>query len=291
MTMQLYQTRGRLGAAPLFVPFFVLFGAVVFGGFHGFIHFRAPDNPIISAIALAASLSLGQSLAGLLKRGTYWSKCDNLWFMRVMGLIAGTTALYVSWAVYLTLVSAAQAEFRLFDLLQTAADPAAIWQGILATPMHSSLWRRFVGGMPPAWLPSLLWAFEALLVGAVAAFGSRPDQTLFCESCNRWADQSETLYFHRDDEDDSLTESLEQGRINGLLARDVLADPVDQNYYGLALDWCGGCGETATVVAVKNTHFVDVTDPKIEGSANELDVLTPPMVLSPSDFARLHALL
>lgn len=176
-----YKPSGAIGIAALWsYPLIGGLGAVASAAAYTLASHYIPFIYVKALLTIAFGFGILLSAGGAARVGKVRSEALNF----LLALFVSAFALYVYWVFWFFVIS---------DWEALILDPAAMW--LIASQMaEEGLWS--VRDLTPTgiWL-YLFWLMEAGIVVVVAIFGAHSalKSVAFCEKCNQWADQEESI--------------------------------------------------------------------------------------------------
>ncbi len=179
----------------------------------------------------------------------YWGKVRNLLVAGMVGAIASSFALYISWLAWI--LHLLYPERWIFNLTRPAMHPLNLWTLILSVNAKGT-W-SYEHGSPTTGLSLwIIWATEAAFVigfGALVAV-ALVKRLPFCESCNAWCTKKLALYLAPSLPPAQIKEQVESQDI-GLLDK-LPAGNKKQPHFRVDLHTCGVCHSLNTLSLVQN---------------------------------------
>ncbi len=238
---RVYTLSGKPGLSFITVPVVGLLVAPFLGAVYSYVSFHLSLSGLATILFLfLAGFGTGFSLS---VTGIF-SKCRNLRFMTLMGLLFGTLALYVSWVVFtfLLLSEILKGENVQLSMLGIFFSPQLIWD--FAREISKEGWFEIYGIIPKGALLWTLWVLEAVLLVGFSVFGARYKirNKVFCEKCGKWARKYPVLMF-KPSADPALQEMMATNRVelHTLLSTLELAEPGASSYWLFKTQYCPKC--------------------------------------------------
>jgi hypothetical protein len=158
--------------------------------------------------------------------------------------LTGLIALYANWVTFAhVLVIGSIGDVFKYEL---TTSPAWLWE--VATEVADTGWYTLFGFSVSGFVLWALWAIEALGLLLAPIFGANMTATtrVFCEKCNRWADQKDGIL--------NFTHPDAERVVSGFKAQDLtilddanIALPTDAGFFSIDAEWCKNCRETMTL--------------------------------------------
>lgn len=260
---QYYRHSGAVSGAGLILGTLgALVGVAIAAALYAVIIFYIPLAGTITFLLAAGFGGVAGFVAGLCLQ---WGKLRNGGIaFAVSGLLA-LEALYVSWAVWASLLlRSSEVAVSPWVLLE---HPGVLWS--LVNEINQVGAWSFRGFQPTGGFLWFLWGLEALIVVGLTVGVSMGILTLpFCERCERWSQLDEDVARFSDPVSDSLKSDVEAGGVDYLRA---LGKPSvkDTTWLRADLHHCGACEGLHALSLSK----VSVTEHKGERRENAQTIL------------------
>jgi hypothetical protein len=200
-------------------------------------------SPIIY-LNIAMTVFLGIFSGWVVGKALIAGKTRNTSAATLLGLVAGTFAVYVAWVVWLyVFFQRAKDDVPIFAII---TEPLAVWQTILAIN-HHGVWSLGRSSSSPVtgWMLWLVWIAEASIIVGSAVFTARSalSGATFCESCGSWCKSKYIGTFALPTDLVQLHKDLESRNFAALNALGPRAEDVPA-WLEVKADTCTGCGRT-----------------------------------------------
>ncbi len=192
-------------------------------------------------------LVLGAFCFGLVLIGSSlveFGKSRNKTVSFLFGLLTGVTALYANWITFAhVLVTDSIGE--VFDY-EITTSPAWLWE--VATEVAVTGWYSLFDIAVSGIVLWAFWTIEALglllapLIGAYTTATTR----VFCEKCDRWADQEDGIVNFTHPDAERVVSGFETQDVT-ILDNANIALPTDAGYFSIDAEWCKKCRTTMTL--------------------------------------------
>lgn len=260
-------------ALPLIAVVAASLGAIVYA----YINVYSPIAGITTLICVAG---LAAVVAVPVAIGAKVLKCRSTAWIAATGAFGGFAALFFAWAFFAAVLLRNQG--LEMPLTHFVTNPGALWPflGLLS----ETGWFEIKGVAPKGGFLWVLWILEAaIVVGAPTLIALGVDgETAFCESCNEWCDDEESidLRLPGDDQVNALCEA-------GLMGLTSVAFPKseDEPVLRVSLQRCPSCDFAVYTVGEVTRHY-DERGELVE-SATELVGST---VANPKELRRFEKL-
>lgn len=245
-------------------------GALILGSLYAYADYYIP----IVYLNMLLTIALGWSVGACVGRGARVGKVRNPTLITVMGFLAGVLAEYVNWVAWI---------FALSKQRTLALSPSDLWALVQAVN-KTGAWSVF-GSTPKGVELYVYWSAEALVIVGTATLMARMHlrDAAFCEPCNRWADEKETLSpLESVAEPKAFKARLEQGDFAPLKSLKKVSEGVGASTE-LKLQRCTTCTQTAFLTV---NSVVVTQDAKSKQSKTTTAVLEN-LALSPDIYSAL----
>ncbi len=218
-----YKHSGALGPAIFIVPLGGIAGMIILSFIYAYISVYSPIAGYISIFFVGG---FGFSLGLMLSLLGHWGKCRNTGFLYLAGFIIGLLALYVSWVIFIyALLNKGGDGTQQYDLFGMMLSPGGIWAFMKS--LNATGWYSIKSWTPSGTALWVFWGIEAAIILGLSTLLSTSsiDSEMFCESCEKWCDTSESFLSDFPKEEVSA-EELENSIVETLSACDLVSDSI-----------------------------------------------------------------
>jgi hypothetical protein len=253
-TARVYSPSGKTGNSFLFMPPLGFAAGVIMGGIYAYINVY---NPLLILQGIATFL-LGYGLSQVLIKGAKLSQCRSIPAAMAIGLLTAVVGIYVAWATFeYALIRKSVGED--ISLLMPAYtdllfDPALVWNTALG--INEEGWFSIGKGAHVSGIfLAILWIGEILIVLGLVLFPlyAFVSNTLYCEACKVWCNESKDLARFEPAPSDALTQRLKDGDLTAIAELTPHAGTDNSPFIRIDSQRCQSCGNTATFQASQVT--------------------------------------
>jgi hypothetical protein len=170
----------------------------------------------------------------------------------IMGTVYSLLSLYLSWVCFeFALLNQYGAGLNWFDML---LNPGAVWGTMVE--IGNSGWFSIKSFTPSGGILFAMWGIEALVIVGVGVYLSYSNikESVFCEDCGQWADDSVAFDFSSENED-TLVQNLKEQK-EEVVSIIQFPQPDNAQIFNVELKECKGC-DLSTLTLKKVTLKVD----------------------------------
>ena len=209
------------------------------------------------------------------------SKCRNQQQAFLFGLFIGLFTLYASWCTFLYVMLPYVFEISV-SLKELLTDPGYVWQ--LMTLVGESGWFSFSGSNVNGTFLWIIWIIEAvgIIVAAMVGAYSVLHEEVFCEDCNRWAEDVK-FDLRLSMEDHQKADDAVKNNILGLLELKAISGN-ETPHLRVNLNHCSNCDDFSTI----DVDLIKLERDKKGKLEEKSDDLSPVILLSKEDYLRFQ---
>ncbi len=181
-----------------------------------------------------------------------FGKIRNITVGILIGLVIGSTALYVSWAVILPEIVGDMVSIR-----QLLSAPDQMWH--LINFISRTGWYSLFGTEIHGVLIWLIWGLEALGILFIPAYSGydRAKNHLFCEQCKQWGEVDNNLPGFYFQDKSTLIDQLQRGDLTFFKQAIAIEPPPVKNFFSVDIEKCGNCKNMYTLSLIENEKDKD----------------------------------
>jgi len=254
-----YKHSGTVGQMGIIYMILIgLAGTAVLSAIYGYAIFYIP----FIYLNFLITFGFGGILGILISRGAKWGKVRNTNVLYLFGFIFGLLAEYAGW------VSWFHAYSRQEVFLTNPSDMLSLL-GVIA---EKGAW-TISGWAPTGAALYTVWAVEGLMIilGCTLTTALSLSGTPFCEKCDRWVEEKDTVFPLEPIEDPEKFKSLiEQGNLSPLLS--LKKTKYNAKYYTrVDLIQCSKCQSLHLMTVIAITTMIDKKGEEKEGSTTIME--------------------
>ena len=175
----------------------------------------------------------------------------------LFGAAIGLTAIYFTWTLFIKVL------FARFNIMTIGYDillePSSLWDFIMQVGDEG--WYSVFGFTVSGFFLRIIWSIEALGLLAVPMFVAHnyAITTVFCEKCDRWADEKESVLVFLFSDEEELKQKFKAQDLS-FLEKAERAGKDDSEFYQVDAEWCKQCDELHTLSLRKTIRTWDEDD-------------------------------